>query len=369
MQDAQESSRRGPLTGLRVLEFTGIGPGPYCAMLLSDLGAEVLRIEREGGNGWRNPVMDRGRAALTIDIRSEAGRERCLAAADQADVVIEGFRPGVMERLGLGPQPMMARNPRLIYGRMTGWGQDGPLAGTAGHDINYIALTGALAAIGANEGPAIPPLNLVGDFGGGGLFLAFGIVAALWEREKSGKGQVIDAAIVDGVTSLMSMFSGLVPSGLISVERGKNLLGGAAPFYRCYTCADGKDIAVGALEPQFYKELLDRIGAPSALYDDQKEQINWNERSALLAQIFATRDRDAWCALLEGTDACFAPVLELKDAASHPHMQARKSYVQIDGISHPAPAPRFSRTPGSIGPAASGSELLDRWLSSARSRN
>ena len=369
MQNAQESSRRGPLTGLRVLEFTGIGPGPYCAMLLSDLGAEVLRIEREGGNGWPNPVMDRGRAALTIDIRSEAGRERCLAAADQADVVIEGFRPGVMERLGLGPEPMMARNPRLIYGRMTGWGQDGPLAGTAGHDINYIALTGALAAIGANKGPAIPPLNLVGDFGGGGLFLAFGIVAALWEREKSGKGQVIDAAIVDGVTSLMSMFSGLVPSGLISVDRGKNLLGGAAPFYRCYTCADGKDIAVGALEPQFYKELLDRIGAPSALYDDQNEQINWNERSALLAQIFAARDRDVWCALLEGTDACFAPVLELKDAASHPHMQARKSYVKIDGTSHPAPAPRFSRTPGSIGPAASGSELLDRWLSTARSRN
>jgi alpha-methylacyl-CoA racemase len=353
----------GPLTGLRVLEFASIGPGPYCAMLLSDLGAEVVRIEREGGNGWPNPVVDRGRAAIAIDIRTESGKELCLAAADRVDVVIEGFRPGVMERLGLGPQIMMGRNPRLIYGRMTGWGQDGPLARAAGHDINFIALTGALAAIGPAEGPAIPPLNLVGDLGGGALFLAFGIVAALWERERSGKGQVIDAAIVDGVTSLMSMFSGLAPSGFLSMNRGRNVLGGAAPYYRCYTCADGKDIAIGPLEPRFYKEFLDRIGAPPLLYEDQNNQSNWAERTALLADLFATRDRAAWTELLQGTDACFAPVLELNEVASHPHMHARGSYVAVDGVQQPAPAPRFSRTPGSIQPAASGREVLDRWCS------
>ena len=242
-----DETRSGPLCGLRVLEFAGIGPGPHCAMLLADMGAEVLRIEREGGNGWPNPVVDRGRKTLTLDIRSVAGRERCLALAAGADVLIEGFRPGVMERLGLGPDELMARNPRLIYGRMTGWGQSGPLAKAAGHDINYIALTGALAAIRGDSGPAIPPLNLVGDFGGGSLYLAVGILAALWERERSGQGQVIDAAIVDGVSSLMTFFAGLLPSGRIDLQRERNPLGGAAPNYRCYRCADGREIAIGPL--------------------------------------------------------------------------------------------------------------------------
>ena len=337
--------RQGPLLGLRVLEFASIGPGPHCAMLLADLGAEVLRIEREGGNGWPNPVADRGRKVITLDIRSDAGRKRCLELAEGADVLIEGFRPGVMERLGLGPQDMLARNPRLVYGRMTGWGQTGPLAQSAGHDINYLALTGALAAIGAREGPAIPPLNLVGDFGGGSLYLAFGIMAALYERERSGKGQVIDAAIVDGVSSMMSFFAGLLPSGAISLQRERNLLSGAAPHYRCYTCADGRDIAIGPLEPQFYREFLQRLDVPN-LPENCADPELWEARSQQFAELFASRTRDEWCALLEGSDACFAPVLELEEAAQHPHLQARGVYRTVDGVLHVAPAPRFSRTPG-----------------------
>ncbi len=362
MSDGGTPIRPGPLAGVRVLEFAGIGPGPYCAMLLSDLGAEVLRVERPGGNGWPNPVMDRGRAMLEIDIRVPEGRDRCLAAAKRADVLIEGFRPGVMERLRLGPEDVCGRNPRLVYGRMTGWGQDGPLAAAAGHDINYIALTGALAAIRPRQGTAIPPLNLVGDFGGGSLFLALGIVAALWERERSGLGQVVDAAIVDGVTSMMAMFSEAVPSGRISLEKDRNVLGGAAHFYRCYTCADGKEVSVGPLEPHFYKELLDRIGAPADLLEAQNDDTLWPERGEALARLFATRSRDEWCALLDGTDACFAPVLELNEVASHPHMAWRGSYIDRDGVLHPAPAPRLSRTPPDIGDALEGEAVLKRWL-------
>ena len=343
-----DTPRQGPLRGLRVLEFAGIGPGPHCAMLLADLGAEVLRIEREGGNGWPNPVVDRGRKRLTLDIRSDAGRERCLALAENADVLIEGFRPGVMERLGLGPQPMQARNPRLVYGRMTGWGQDGPLARSAGHDINYLALSGALAAIGTPGGPAMPPLNLVGDFGGGSLYLAFGILAALWERERSGQGQVVDAAIVDGVSSMMSFFAGLLPGGRISLERERNLLGGAAPHYRCYRCADGREIAIGPLEPQFLAELLRRIEAPAELLAGCADPANWPEQGRQLAELFARKTQAEWCALLEGSDACFAPVLSLAEAAQHPHMRQRGVYRDIDGVLHAAPAPRFSRTPGAI---------------------
>jgi alpha-methylacyl-CoA racemase len=358
------SQASGPLAGLRVVEFVSIGPGPHCAMLLSDLGAEVLRIDREGGNGWPNPIADRGRAVIVADIRSEAGRELCLEACDKADVLIEGFRPGVMERLGLGPDVLLARNPALVYGRVTGWGQEGPLAKVAGHDINYIAITGALAAIGKPGEPAIPPLNLVGDFGGGSMFLAFGIMAALWERERSGKGQVVDAAMVDGVTSLMTMFAGLVPSKRISVEREKNLLGGAAPFYRCYVCADDREIALGALEPQFYRELLERIGAPDALRDDQNDPSNWQERSDILADIFRGRTAAEWIALLEGTDACFAPVLPLDEASDHPHLAARQSYVEHEGLRQAAPAPRFSRTPGAIQETRVGEELLASWRES-----
>jgi alpha-methylacyl-CoA racemase len=352
---------RGPLTGLRVLEFASIGPGPHCAMLLSDLGAEVVRLDRAGGNGWPNPIMDRGRAAIEIDLKSEAGRKLCLATAASCDVVIEGFRPGVMERLGLGPEVLVALNPRLIYGRMTGWGQTGPLAKTAGHDVNYIALTGALAAMGKPGEPATPPLNLVGDFGGGSMFLAFGIMAALWERERSGKGQVVDAAILDGVASMMTMFAGLTPASKFSTQRGHNMLGGAAPFYRCYTCADGLDVAIGPLEPHFYSELLTRIGAPKELLDHQQNAADWDRQSDVLAAIFATKTRSEWCEMFDGTDACLTPVLSLAEAAGHAQMQARQTYVEHNGLLQAAPAPRFSRTPGTISETTDGAAMLARW--------
>ena len=331
-------------------------------MLLADLGAEVLRIDREGGNGWPNPIVDRGRSTIVVDIRSPEGCAYCLRAADRADVLIEGFRPGVMERLGLGPEVVRGRNPRLVYGRVTGWGQDGPLAKSAGHDINYIALTGALAAIGRPGEAAVPPLNLVGDFGGGSLFLAFGIMAALWERQSSGLGQVVDAAIVDGVTSLMTMFAGLQATNSISMERQHNLLGGAAPFYRCYICKDGKEISVGALEPQFYNELLARIGAPASFREGQNNAANWPERSALLGELFKTRTAAEWQSLLAGTDTCFAPVLDLADAAHHYHMKARGTYVEAQGMLQAAPTPRFSRSPGAIRPTCSdGQALFEAW--------
>lgn len=356
------TKRQGPLSGLRVMELAGLGPGPHVAMLLANLGAEVLRIQRPGGNGYPNPIVDSGLSSLTIDIRADEGRARCLDIAGLVDVVIEGNRPGVMERLGLGPEVLMQRNPRLIYGRMTGWGQTGPLAQSAGHDINYIALTGALAAIGRPEEPAQPPLNLIGDFGGGSMFLAFGIAAALWEREKSGKGQVIDASIVDGVASLMTFFAGLVPSRVISLEREKNLLGGAAPFYRCYRCADGKEISVGAIEPKFYAELVERLGADESFKADQIKVATWPKRSEDLAAVFATKTRDEWCALLEGTDTCFAPVLTLQESFEHAHMKARGVYTERDGYQYAVAAPRFSRTPGdATAPAPAGDELLRTW--------
>jgi len=359
------AARQGPLSGLRVVEFAGIGPGPHAAMLLANLGAEVLRIDRPGGNGYPNPVVDSALSSLAIDIRTDEGRTRCLEIVERVDVVIEGNRPGVMERLGLGPEAMQQRNPRLVYARITGWGQTGPLARSAGHDINYIAITGALAAIGRPGGPAQPPLNLVGDFGGGSMFLAFGIAAALWEREKSGKGQIIDASIVDGVASLMTFFTGLVPKGAICLERDKNFLGGAAPFYRCYLCADGKEIAIGAIEPKFYAELLARIGADDRFMPDQNDPATWSTRSEELAAIFATKTRDEWCVLLEGSDACFAPVLTLEESFEHGHIREREVYVQRDGQQHAAAAPRFSRTPGAIEPAPSGEELLRRWSGDA----
>ena len=361
MTEANNGTRPGPLSGLRVVEFASIGPGPHCGMLLADMGAEVLRIERVGGNGWGNPIADRGRSVLQLDIRTDEGRARAMEATDKADVLIEGLRPGVMERLGLGPDVLLARNPRLIYGRMTGWGQEGPIAKTAGHDINYIALTGALAAIGEKGGCSIPPLNLVGDFGGGSMFLVMGILSALYERERSGKGQVIDAAIVDGVASLMSFFSGLRPTGMMSLERDKNMLGGAAHFYRCYTCKDGREISVGSIEPQFYKDLLERIGAPAELREGQHNSSQWEARGEELAKIFATKTRDEWCALLQDTDVCFAPVLTLEESHDHPQMKARNTYIDVNGLAHPAPAPRFSRTPGAIAPAVDGETLLKQW--------
>lgn len=353
-------SGSGPLAGLRVMEFVSIGPGPHCAMLLSDLGAEVLRIDREGGNGWPNPIVDRGRARITIDIRAEKGRSVCLEAARNADVIIEGFRPGVMERLGLGPNQVFAINERIVYGRMTGWGQTGPWARVAGHDINYIALTGALAAIGRPGEPAAVPLNLIGDFGGGSMFLAFGIVAALWERERSGKGQVVDAAIVDGVASLMTMFTGLLPAGLISLDRDRNILGGAAPFYRCYLCKDGREMSVGPLEPKFFAEMLAKLNLEIHL-GDQDAPDRWDALAASLQRTFLTEDQSYWSALFDGSDACVVPVLTVKDSPNHPHLQARRTFVEKDSLVQAAPTPRFSRTPGGLQDGRDGSEMLSHW--------
>lgn len=338
----------GPLVGLRVVEFTSIGPGPHCAMLLADQGAEVLRIDRAGGNGWPNPIMDRGRATVTLDIRTPEGRDEALRACDGADVLIEGFRPGVMERLGLGPDVVLGRNERMVYGRMTGWGQEGPLARTAGHDINYIAMSGALDAIGQVGGRSVPPLNLVGDFGGGSMFLAFGIMAALYERERSGRGQVVDAAIVDGVSNLMTMFTGLTASGRISLDRDRNILAGAAPYYRTYRCADGREMAVGAIEPQFWAEVLSVLGidrdAPAEL---QREEA-WPATTDLLEAAFMTASRDTWADRFRGTDACVYPVLTSDEATHDKHLMSRSVFIDVDGVSQVTPSPRFSRTPGAV---------------------
>ncbi|QZD88745.1 CoA transferase [Qipengyuania aurantiaca] len=351
----------GPLSGLRVVEFQGIGPGPHVAMLLADLGAEVVRIERPGHQPM-NAVVERARHRAAVDLKSEEGQAFVRQALASADVLVEGFRPGVMERLGLGPDEMLNLNPRLVYARMTGWGQDGPLAQAAGHDLNYIAITGALDSIGAKGALPIPPQNLVGDFGGGSMYCAFGILAALYERQTSGKGQVVDAAIVDGVTSLMSFFYGQPHSALRTTQRGAGLLGGAAHFYRCYTCADGKEITVGAIEPQFYAELLERADAPEELREGQMNPANWNDYADRLAALFKTKPQAEWVALLEGTDACFAPVVPLDEAKDHPHMKARGAFVDHGGRSHTAPAPRFDRTPGTIRDSAQdGEEVVARW--------
>ncbi|MBB6125304.1 CaiB/BaiF CoA transferase family protein [Sphingobium subterraneum] len=358
---ASSDSSAGPLTGLRVVELTGIGPGPHCAMLLADLGAEVLRIDRPGGNGWPNPVVDRGRHSIELDLHAPAGRERCLAALDKADILIEGYRPCVMERLGLGPDVVLARNPKLVYGRMTGWGQTGPRSARVGHDINFIALTGALAAMGKADEPPLPPLNLVGDFGGGSMMLAFGIMAALWERERSGLGQVIDAAIIDGTSSLMALLVGAHAAGAISLERDRNLLAGVAPFYRCYRCADGKDVAIGAIEPPFYAELIRRMGAPSHLVDEQGATEKWGAHCQILEAIFLQRTRAEWQELLDDHDVCFTPVLTVGEAMVDPHIVSRGGYRDVGPCTQNAPVPRFSRTPGAIGKAGDGEKLLQKW--------
>ena len=355
----------GPLTGLKVIEFSGIGPGPHVAMLLADLGAEVVRIDRPGAV-VSNPVVERARHRVGIDLKSEEGKAFCREAAAKADVLIEGFRPGVMERLGLGPDELLALNPGLVYSRMTGWGQDGPLAHAAGHDINYIAITGALSAVGKAGETATPPQNLVGDFGGGSMYCAFGIMAALYERQRSGKGQVVDAAIVDGATSLMSFFFGVRGRPFITTERGKGMLGGAAHFYRCFKCADGKEISLGAIESQFYAELIAKAGAPEELAQGQMNPANWDDYADKLAALFLTKTQAEWCELLEGSDACFAPVLELDEAREHPHMKARAAYVEHEGEWHTAPAPRFSRTPGAVRSSADdGADVVARWATSA----
>jgi alpha-methylacyl-CoA racemase len=344
----------GPLDGLRVLELASIGPGPMCAMLLADLGADVVRIDRTGPSELGVPmpprfdVNGRGRRSVALDLKQPAGVDAVRRLADRADVLIEGWRPGVAERLGLGPQALHARHPGLVYGRMTGWGQHGPLAERAGHDIDYIAVAGALGAIGPADGRPTPPLNLVGDYGGGALYLAFGIMAALFERQRSGRGQVVDAAMVDGVASLAGLFHGLAAARQWDARaegRGRNLLDGGAPFYDTYACADGRFVAVGALEPKFFAELVARLGLDDGWRARQYDRRAWPELRAALAAAFAARARDDWAAHFDGSDACVAPVLSLAEAPSHPHLRARGTFVEVGGVVQPAPAPRFSRTP------------------------
>lgn len=339
----------GPLSGVRVVEFAGIGPAPFVAMLLSDMGAEVVRIDRSPTDPWPNPVVNRGRTSILLDLKSEDGLRIAREAIERADILIEGYRPGVMERLGLGPAECEALNPRLIYGRMTGWGQDGPLAERAGHDIGYIALTGALDAIGPKDGPPMPPLNLVGDYGGGALYLAFGICAALYERERSGRGQTVDAAVVDGTASLMSLFHGFHKGGLISTERGRRALGGDAPWYRTYECADGRFFAIGPIEPQFQAELWRVLELTPEETGSAFDPNGWPELERRIAERFKTRTRDQWGRAFAGADACGAPVLSLEEAPRHPHMAARGVYETRDEAVHPAAAPRLGRTPGQAG--------------------
>lgn len=352
-----QPTNAGPLAGVTVIEMAGIGPGPFCGMLLADLGADVIVIDRppkSNADGHfdslraATAVIGRGRRSLALDLKQTEAVETLLRLVETANVLIEGFRPGVMERLGLGPEECRARNPVLIYGRMTGWGQDGPLAQSAGHDLNYIALSGALYGMGRPEQPPMPPLNLVGDYGGGGLMLAFGIVCALLEAQRSGRGQVVDAAMSDGSATLMTMLYGLLAEKSWSAGRGENFLDGSAPFYATYACADGGYVAVGAIEPQFYRLLLERLAITEPAFQQQWNRQQWPELRERMTQVFLSRDRQHWCELLENSDACFAPVLDMHEAPRHPHNIARGTFVEIDGLMQPAPAPRFSHTPGQI---------------------
>lgn len=335
----------GPLEGLRVVEMAGLGPGPFCGMVMADLGADVACIERPGAPQPSVDITARGKRRLAIDLQAPGAAGEALGLIAHADLLIEGFRPGVMERLGLGPDPCLAANPRLVYGRMTGWGQTGPLSGAAGHDINYVALTGALHAIGrAGEAPP-PPLNYLGDYGGGAMLLAVGLLAALHAARTGGRGQVVDAAMTDGAALLSSLFYGMKASGDWSCQRGENLLDGGAHFYDTYACADGKYVAVGALEPRFFQRLCELCGLDEAFCSGQMDRSRWPLMKLRLADMFRCRTRQEWCALLEGSDACFAPVLDWDEAPAHPHNRARGTFVTVDGVVQPAPAPRFSGTP------------------------
>ena len=344
----------GPLQGVRILEIAGIGPGPFAAMMLADMGAEVLRIDRAQNVNPSPPaepnfdILNRGRRSIGIDLKNEAGIETVLKLVEKADVLIEGFRPGVMERLGLGPDVCLARNPRLVFGRMTGWGQEGPMAHAAGHDINYIALAGVLHHIGRDGEKPLPPLNLVGDFGGGGMLLAFGVACALAERARSGKGQVVDAAMVDGAAVLMTMMHTFRHAGMFSDDRGTNLLDTGAHFYETYETKDGKHVALGSIEPQFYAELIKRSGLEGQELPRQMDRTQWPAMKERFTALFKTKTRDEWCELMEGTDVCFAPVLTMGEAYEHPHNVHRSTFVEVAGKLQPAPAPRFSRTPPKI---------------------
>jgi alpha-methylacyl-CoA racemase len=351
---ASTQGRQGPLTSIKVLEVGGIGPAPFCSMMLADMGADVIRIDRQdrSDNGLpvdrRFELLMRSRRSVALDLKHPLGAAATRKLLAQCDVLIEGFRPGVMERLGLGPEECLALQPRLVYGRMTGWGQDGPLADAPGHDINYVALSGALHAIGPRGGAPAIPLNLVGDFGGGAMLLAFGVLCGVLESRASGQGQVVDAAMVDGVASLMTMFYGLAAAGYWSDERGANRLDGGAPWYNVYETMDGAYVALGSNEKRFYRTTLRLLGLQDAALPDQHDKAGWPQLRELFASIFRTRTRDEWCALFDGQEACLAPVLSLAQAPQHPHHRARGTFVDIEGVLQPAPAPRFSRTPGAI---------------------
>ena len=375
---SQSTKSSGPLSGYRIIEIAGIGPGPFAAMMLADMGAEVIRVERAQSVRGQAPesahwdVLLRGRRNVAIDLKNPEGVEALLTLVEHADALIEGFRPGVMERLGIGPDVCVARNPKLVFGRMTGWGQDGPYAASAGHDINYISLAGALAHFSrAGEAP-VPPLNMVGDFGGGGMFLSYGVVCALLEAQKSGKGQVVDTAMVDGSAVLMSMFWAMKNIGIFDENKpGTNLLDTGAHFYDVFKCSDGKYVSIGSIEPQFYALLLEKTGlVDDPTFAQQMDTSQWPALKVKLAEVILTKSRTQWCEIMEGTDVCFAPVLTMSEAAKHPHNVARQTFVEVDGITQPAPAPRFSRTSAALpsAPAHAGQhsrEVLADWGFSA----
>ena len=336
----------GPLKGLKIIEMAGIGPGPFCGMVLADLGAEIIKVDRASaiGTGSKQEASNRGKKSIAVDLKSEEGAEVVFKLVEKADAIFEGFRPGVMERLGLGPNDCLKRNERIVFGRMTGWGQEGPLAKAAGHDINYISLSGALAAIGRPGSPPVPPLNLVGDFGGGGMLLALGLVAALFESKQSKKGQVVDAAMTDGSALLMTMIYTMQSLGMWKTTMGSNLLDGGSHFYDTYECEDGKFISIGSIEPQFYELLCQIAELDKSIFGKQMSRDSWPKQKEEIKKIFLNKSRDEWCELMEGTDICFAPVLDMSEAPKHPHNIERKTFIELEGVTQPAPAPRFSRT-------------------------
>lgn len=359
---------QGPLTGVKIVEFAGIGPGPFCGMLLSDMGADVVRIDRAGKSTPGNPVdvTNRGRRSVALNLKDESDRETALKLLEKADALIEGFRPGVMERNGLSPDVVLARNPKLVYGRMTGWGQHGSLSHSAGHDLNYIAITGALHAMGDGDGRPRPPLNLIGDYGGGALYLAMGLLAAVLNVKNGGEGQVIDCAMSDGAASLSAMFYGFRAAGIWSDDREANLLDGGAHFYDTYECSDGKWVSVGAIEPQFYAILLEKAGLTDPGFAAQMDRSKWADLKQKMMTVFKTKTRDEWCEIMEGTDICFAPVLSMAEAPTYKHNADRGTFETVEGVVQPGPAPRFSKTPSAIqrSPAGIGEhqeEVLKDW--------
>lgn len=349
MSDRTPTAASGPLAGVRVLEFAGLGPGPFACMLMSDMGADVVRVERhDAPPASTSDIVGRGRRTLRLDLKQAAAKAAVLDLLERADVLVEGFRPGVMERLGLGPQEAERRNPRLVYGRITGWGQEGPLAQAAGHDLNYIALTGALAAFGEHGRAPVPPLNLVGDYGAGALYLVCGVLAAVLHARATGQGQVVDAAICDGVLSLMSNNQSHRLRGAYRDERGSNMLDGGAPYYTTYATADGRYLSLGPIEPKFFALLCDKLGLAAELAGAQHDRTRWEALRDAIARVIGSQSLAHWNETLQGTDACYAPVLTLAEAAAHPHVIARRGFVEFDGVTYTAPAPRFSRTPSAI---------------------